>query len=167
MLHLPTLPVNPSLWYDECMTTPAVRETPPAVVQGSVVTPSATANGQQSAVFSLGQTLKELIHGTPQAFTSENQRLNALTSVDSWIKAHVPNSARKAVATDEERAEIEDVSKRPAPNGVSYSIPTTAPTIDYDKLARAMVRAQAELAAEQANSAPAPAVNTGEDVTNG
>lgn len=152
------------------MTTPAVRDAPPATIQGSVVTPAASANGSQSAVFSLGQMLKELIHGTPQAFSSENQLLSALSSVDAWVKAHVPGSARTALATGDERAAIEDVSLRPAPNGVSYSIPTTAPTIDYDKLAMAMVRAQQQIAAEHAaqTSTPAPAaVNTDEDVTNG
>lgn len=138
------------------MTTPALRDNPPPVVQGRVVSPAATANGSQSAVFGLAQVIKELIHGTPQAFTSEIQALNALTSVDKWVKAHVPVSALNAVRDGTERAEIEDVSKRPAPNGVSYSIPTTAPVIDYDKLAEAMVRAQMRIAAEHDPVNPAP-----------
>lgn len=154
MLHPGGLPVNGVLWYDRHMTTPALRDAPPPTVQGRVVTPSATASGAQSAVFGLAQVLKELIHGTPQAFTNENQVLGALTSVDKWVKAHVPGSALSAVRDGTERAEIEDVSKRPAPNGVSYSIPTTAPTIDYDKLAEAMVRAQMRIAAEHAPENP-------------
>jgi len=147
------------------MTTPVpVTPAPTApVVQGRVVQPSATAGQEASAVYKVGQVLKEIVHALPNAFSNENKVLSAVQDIESFVKAYVPASALPALATGAERAMVEDVSKRPAPAGVSYSIPTTAPTIDYDKLAAAMVRAQAEYAA---SLQPAPAVEQGSDPAN-
>lgn len=131
------------------MTTPA--QVIPGVLSKPVY-PSAVAGQTPSAVFKLGQVLKELIHAVPAAFAGENDLLAAVSSVDEFIKAFVPAAALPALLTGEQRAPVEDVSKRIPPQGVAYVVPSNLPVIDYDKLAMAMVKAQMELA-----SAPAPA----------
>jgi hypothetical protein len=126
------------------------------------------ANKAQSAAFALAQVLKQVIAGLPQAFATENQLLAAYNAVDNYISANVPASARDALFTGEEVAPVEDVSKRPPPAGYQYSIPSNVPQIDYNALAMAMVRAQQQIAAENAQvpettlveSTPAPASNT-------
>jgi hypothetical protein len=135
------------------------------VVPGRVVSPAAISGQTPTAAFKLGQVLKEIIHAIPAAFPNENAVLAAVNDVDAFIKAFVPTSALPALATGEQRAPVEDVAKRTPPQGVSYSIPTNVPAIDYDKLAMAMVKAQMALAAE--TPAPAPAVVTDEDEGNG
>lgn len=144
------------------MTTPAVADksaAPPApVIQGKVSYPSAIAGQVPSAVYKFGQVLKEIIHAVPTAFSNENDLLAALTTLDDFVKAFVPVSNLAALADVAARAPIEDVSKRTPPAGVSYSIPSNTPAIDYDKLAAALVRAQMAIAAEnQPEPVPAPA----------
>lgn len=137
------------------MTTPVPAS--PGTIQGRVVTPSATANAQQSAYFALGDILKALVHGVPSAFPKENDVLAAFATIEKFVKANVTGSAIKALATGDERAPVEDVSKRPAPAGVSYSIPASgAGAIDYEKLAAYIVR---EMASQSAIPS-APAQNT-------
>src|ERR1700677_1930305 len=97
-------------------TSPAVQGNPPrSVTQGRVVQPSATSSGMQSAAFGLGQVLKELISGVPQAFRTENELLAAQNAVDKFITASVPSSAMPALADGTQVAPVEDVSKRVAP----------------------------------------------------
>lgn len=136
------------------MSTPVpVRTNGGQVVQGKVsrpdrpVNPSAIAQAVPSAAYGIAQVLKDLIHSS-RAFHSENQVLEAYKAVDTFMKAFVPASALSALMTGDERASIEDVSKRIPPQGVAFSVPTNVPAIDYDKLAAAMVRAQAQYAAE-------------------
>lgn len=140
------------------MTTPAVREDR-APVQGQVISPSAVANATQSAAFELGQVIKSLVNGSPHAFHSETDALAAHASIDRYVKAHVPVSARAALADGTQAAPFEDVSKRPAPASAGYLMPTpNAPAIDYDRLAAAIVRAQLaeQAAAQESAAAPAP-----------
>lgn len=142
------------------MTT-AVAERDTSVVQGQVSPPPAIANAAQSANYKFAQVMKELIVASPHAFNSENDQLGALAAVDSFVKALVPNSARRALADVPSRAQVEDVSKRVPPAGAGYSLPYAGnAAIDYDKLAAAIVRAQAELANADASVEPAPAVAT-------
>jgi hypothetical protein len=95
-----------------------------------------------SAVFALGNVLKDVIHNG-RVYTSEPDVLSALSVVDDFISAFVKHSEMPALATGDERAAVEDVSLRPTPPGMP-SIPVNTPTIDYDKLAAALVRAQQE-----------------------
>lgn len=139
--------------------------TTPMVIEGALskpVYPAAVAGQTPSAVYKLGQVLKEIVHGIPAAFAGENDVLAAITAIDEFIKAFVPAAALPALLTGDERASVEDVSKRIPPQGVAYVVPSNVPVIDYDKLAMAMVRAQQELAA----SAPAPATDTVTDEEN-
>lgn len=128
--------------------------TPTLAIQGEVVQPSAVASPQAAAAFNLGQVLKEIIHAIPAAFSSENQVLAAFTAIDDFIKAFVTRSALPALADGTQRAPMEDVSKRIPPAGTAFSVPTNIPAIDYDKLAAAMVRAQAQYL--QQNPPPVP-----------
>lgn len=112
------------------------------------IEPSAVAKQVPSAAFAIGQVLRDLIHSSG-AFKSENQILEAYKAVDTFMKAFIPASALPALMTGDERAPVEDVSKRIPPQGIAFSTPTNVPAIDYDKLALAMVRAQAQYAAEQ------------------
>ena len=148
---------------------PAVQGKPRAVTQGRVVQPSATSNGMQSAAFGLGQVLKAVVAGVPQAFRTENDLLAAHNAIDKFITASVPASAMPALADGTQMAPIEDVAKRVPPNQSAYTLPQApAVRIDYDQLAMAMVRAQRQIEAENAQvpettlvtDAPAPATNT-------
>lgn len=143
------------------MTTPAVQDR--AVVSGEVVTPTAIAGRLESAAFGLAQVLKQIIHGSHGVFHTENQLLDALAAVDKYVAATVPASMLRALVTGEERAPHEDVSKRVPPGGVQAVQRTAVPAIDYDLLAQAMVRAQMQIAAENARipaTAAAPADET-------
>ncbi len=144
--------------------------TTPLAVRGEVVTPTAIAGRGPSAAFGLAQVLKELVAGVPQAFRTENELLNAHAAIDKFVAANVKDSELGALATGDERAAVEDVTKRIAPNQSAYTLPQApAMKIDYDQLAMAMVRAQMAIAAENAQvpettlvtNAPAPAENTG------
>lgn len=128
--------------------TPVAPTAPATPVQGKLSPPPATANQSQSAVYLLGQVLKEIIHAVPTAFPSENQQFSAIQTVDKFVAASVPVSAQRALAGIPARAPVEDVTQRKPPAGVSYSIPQSM-SIDYDALARAMLKVQRESAAEQ------------------
>jgi hypothetical protein len=120
------------------------------VVQGSVVQPSAMAGPVASAVYGLGEILKDLIHNG-KAYHSECQVLNAVNVVEDFVSAFVKPSEEPALRTGDERAPYEDVSLRqPPPGFVGMAVPNQ-PTIDYDKLAAALVRAQMSIS-------PAPPV---------
>lgn len=114
---------------------------PAQVIQGSVVQPSAMAGPVASAVFGLAQILKDVVHNG-RVYTAENDVLAALNAIDSFANAFVKPSELPALATGDERAQVEDVSLRPAPPGMTGMVPSNAPSIDYDKLAAALVRAQ-------------------------
>jgi hypothetical protein len=131
------------------MNTPAVRDQSRQVVQGEVVQPTATANATQSAFYKLGELLKQIVTSVPHAYKNENDQLAALNDIEAMVKAMVPNSAMPALDDGNRRAIIEDVTLRIAPN-TSYSIPASTPQIDYMQLARAMVRAQAEMESQKA-----------------
>jgi hypothetical protein len=117
----------------------------PAVVQGSVIQPSAMAGPVASAIFGLAQVLKDVIHNG-RVYHSENDVLAALDSVDQFVHAFVKPSEEPALVTGTERAPVEDVSLRTPPPGMTGMVPA-GPVIDYDKLAMALVRAQ--MAAQQ------------------
>lgn len=140
------------------MTTPAVQDR--QVVSGEVVTPTAIAGRLESAAFGLAQVLKAIVHGSHGVFHTENQVIDALAAIDKYVAATVPASMLRALVTGEERAPVEDVSKRVPPGGVQIAQRTAVPQIDYDLLAQAMVRAQMQIAAENARipaTAEAPA----------
>lgn len=125
-------------------------------LQGQVVTPSAIAGPVGSAVFAIGQVLKDIIHNSG-SYRNENDVLAALGAVDSLVNAFLKDSERPAVATGEERAPIEDVSLRKPPPGYTVPGPVVNQVIDYDKLAAAIVRMQMQYAPQVAAAPEVPA----------
>lgn len=134
---------------------------PAGPIQGKLSPPPNSANQTQSAVYKLGEVLKELVHANPSAFQSETLVHAAISTIDGYVRAHVPDSARRALSEVPARAPVEDITKRTPPAGVSYAIPQSM-SINYDALAEAMIRAQQRIAAEQQ---PAPAIEQ-ESVSN-
>jgi hypothetical protein len=104
-----------------------------------VVTPSAVAQAQPSAVFGLGEVLKTIIHNS-RTYVSENDVDKAISAVEKFVGAFTTGSDMQALATGAERAMKEDVTQRVAPGGIASIVP---PGIDYDKLAAALLAAQA------------------------
>lgn len=119
------------------------------VVQGRVVTPSAVAGPQQSAVFKVGEFLKTLAHKAG-VFANESDLLSVLNDIDGWVKAFVPASAMPALADGSQMAPHEDVSQRVPPNSTGVVV-SASPGIDYDKLAAAIVRQQQVSQVEENN----------------
>lgn len=127
---------------------------PAGPIQGKLSPPPNAANQTQSAVYKLGEVLKHLVHANPSAFQSETLVHSAISTIDGFVRAHVPDSARRALSEVPARAPVEDITKRTPPAGVSYAIPQSM-SINYDALAEAMIRAQQRIAAEQPPPAPA------------
>jgi hypothetical protein len=91
----------------------------------------------------LGEVLKDVLHAVP-VYKNETQVLSAVTTVENFVKSFIKPSEVPAVATGEERASVEDVSQRtPPPGMVGAPGPVNTLAIDYDKLAQALIRAQA------------------------
>jgi hypothetical protein len=134
------------------MTTPPrapapYRPVPPSQAGDSgVVVPSAIAQAKPSATFALGGILRKLIDHS-LAFASENAKLAAHQVVDDFINSHVGFQEMQALATGEERAPVEDVTKRVAPGGAPQLQLPSAP-LDYTKLAQAILAEQARLSAQ-------------------
>lgn len=139
------------------MSTPAVY-TPGQAVQGAVVQPSAVTGPKPAAVHGLAQVLKEMVHGLPAVFHTENDQLAAANAIDDYVNAHVTQNDLRGIDTSEVRAPVEDVSKRVAPNQTAYVVPQNVPAIDYDRLAEAMFRVQQANAQQAAPPPAAPEV---------
>lgn len=114
--------------------------TTPAVISGSVVQPTATASRAQAATVRLGEVLKEMISKSGSFVSEEALRL-AEVAVSDWVGAFVPPSALSALDLESSRAPREDVSQRIPPGGAPVVV-QTGPSIDYDKLAAAILNAQ-------------------------
>lgn len=127
-----------------------------AIEPSGVVRPAAIASGNHSATHALGQVLMDLVHRAG-VYTSETDLHAAEAVVSAWVKSVVPLSAVAALVTGDERAPKEDVTKRVPPGGLPAIPVTTAPAIDYDRLADALLAAQRrsaqQMQAAQAKSA--------------
>lgn len=139
------------------MTSQAIEPSGVSSPAPTVVNPTAMAGPVHSATWALGEVLKEIIH-KGGVYLTENALHEAEAIVSAWVKSVVPLSAVAALSTGDERAPREDVSKRIPPGGLpAIPVVTTAPAIDYDRLAEALLaaqqRSQAQLAAAQVKSA--------------
>lgn len=108
-------------------------------IEPGVVAPSAVSSGTQSASYKLGSVLLEIVHRAG-IYARESDLHAAEQVVRDWVRA-MASSGLSALVTGEERAPIEDVSKRTPPGGF-VPVPAAAPqpSIDYDKLAAALMR---------------------------
>lgn len=121
--------------YTQAMTTTAL-------VSGDVVQPSAMASRLQAATVALGEVLKEVVNRSGSYLTEEGLRL-AEQAISDWVGASVPLRAMDALDTEANRAAREDVSQRIPPGGAPAVVMQAAPSIDYDRLAQAILAAQA------------------------
>lgn len=124
--------------------------TNPVVIEPSQVRqPSAMAGPVHSATFKLGEILKDVLRKSG-SYHNETDLHAALNAVDTWVRSIVPLSAHPALADGMQSAPHEDVTKRIPPGGMPAII-STAPAIDYDRLAAAILAAQQQaMAARQA-----------------
>lgn len=113
-----------------------------AIEPSGVVNPTAMAGPVHASTHALGQVLMDLIHRAG-VYTSEVAIHEAEAAVTAWVKSVVPLSAVAALVTGDERAPKEDVTKRIPPGGLpAIPVVTSAPAIDYDRLAEALLAAQ-------------------------
>jgi hypothetical protein len=130
------------------MSTPGTAVAP---YQGSAppdkgVSASAVSSAKSSAVFSLGQVLKTVIMKA-QVFAHENDLDNAIRTVDDFVRAFVPGGEMPALLTGAEYAAKEDVTQRIPPGGAPVNV-STAPQMDYAKLAQAILAEQRKMQIE-------------------
>lgn len=146
--------------YDNAMSSPLALQ---ANVPGGVsqvagdVTPTRLAAPHASAAHSFFNVLRDLIHKTG-GFHNEADLLDALGVIDAYERKVVSDGDLKQVSTDNDRAAVEDVTKRPVPaGGVPAPLQTPQP-IDYQQLAAAlapMLAAQVQQS-QQSQQAPPP-----------
>lgn len=99
----------------------------------------------------LGELLKDVFRRSG-TFHTESALHEAEAVVDAWVKAIIPSAAMRALSTGEQSAPREDVTKRTPPGGPAVVVAQAAPGIDYDKLAAALLAAQARQAASGADA---------------
>jgi hypothetical protein len=113
----------------------------PAALQGKVLPPAVSPDADAGHQFV--NVVRQLAH-IPTAFHSEAERIAALEALTAYERS-ILGSAHAGVIAETDHAPIEDVSLRVPPGGPPLPV-VTGPTIDYDKLAAAIVRAQAQQA---------------------
>lgn len=137
--------------YDNDMSTPQGASNAP-VLQGSVIEPSQTISPKTAAARSLGNVLKTVITSS-HVFRDEGEMLNALKSVEDFVRVHSDGDHSKAVREDDP-APREDVSLRKPPAGSVPAVPANVPQIDYAQLAAALVAAQRAQSEQDAKPEP-------------
>lgn len=111
-------------------------------------------------MWDLGQVLKHLLIRS-NIFSHEGVLESALSVVDRFVAAHVPPAAIRVMQTGEELAMHEDVTLRKPSGHIGQAIVTTGPSIDYNRLANAIIAAQEE-AQRQADARNNPPSTPGE-----
>lgn len=131
------------------MTTPAGLA-PRTTIQGQVVSPevSAVIDPKSAGVHALVTVLTRLVQYSG-AYHSENEVLEAMSAIRAYENSLVTPSVRASLHEMQPlQAPVEDVTQRIPPGAVSPQ-PVIAPGgIDYNKLAAAMIAAQAAASRE-------------------
>jgi hypothetical protein len=109
----------------------------PVAIEGKVLPPAVSPDADAGHGFV--NVVRKLAH-IPTAFHSEDERLAALDALTTYERS-ILGSAHAGVIQETDHAPVEDVSLRVPPGGAPMPV-VTGPTIDYDKLAAAIVRAQ-------------------------
>jgi hypothetical protein len=133
-----------------------IMTSPPAILQGSVepVQPTRMAAASASPAHQFLNVVRDLV--AKAGYHNENEVLAAHRAIDAYERQVISASDLRQVASDNDRAPYEDVSRRPAP---SMALPAAVlpAGIDYDKLAAALMAAQQQaVAAQQAQQQAAP-----------
>lgn len=130
--------------YDNDMSTDVAP-----VIQGRVERPLVPSHVSQPGSFpahDFFNVVRTLVRNSRLHNQSDVE--GALAAIDAYEYHVIPAPDREVVKSENDLAPIEDVSKRHAPSSVAAPPVPAGPAIDYDLLARAMVRAQQ---AQQAN----------------
>ena len=126
------------------MTTPAGL-VPRNTIPGQVVTPdvSAVIDPKSAGVHALVTVLHHLIQYSG-AYHSESDQLEALDALRAFEKSQVTSAVRASLNELKPLpAEVEDVTQRVPPGAVAPQPLIASGGIDYNKLAAAMIAAQA------------------------
>lgn len=127
---------------------------PPAVLQGVAqpVQPTRIAAPHANSAHGFFNVIRDIVHMS--GYHTEGELQAALNAISAYEGKVVTPGDLQQVSTDNDRAAMEDVSKRIPPQTGIGNLPVMTPApIDYDALADALVRAQAR-AAEAAQSTP-------------
>lgn len=116
---------------------------PPVVLQGSAeaISPTRIAAPTANPAHKFFNVIRDIVHMS--GYHTEGQLLEALNAISAYEKQLVTASDLRQVSTDNDRAAVEDVTQRKAPNAVGPQPLQTAAPIDYNQLAAALLAAQA------------------------
>jgi hypothetical protein len=123
--------------YHIAMSTPAGALAP--TIQGDVVAPSAVVGPLAFPAHNFLNVIRDVIH-RGNVYHSEDDLKSALATVDDFERRFISNDHQHVVGEDD-AAPHEDVSARIPPRGGYAPVPSTAPVIDYNKLAAALMAA--------------------------
>lgn len=118
------------------MSTPA-GALAPTVIPGEVVTPAAVVGPQAFPTHNYLNVMRDLVRG--RVFHNEEDVRTALATIDTYEK-RLLSSDHQHVLSEDDAAPHEDVSQRIPPRGAPV-VPSSAPAIDYNKLAAALMAA--------------------------
>lgn len=126
----------------------------PALAASAVMDPISVATHKFANI------LRHIVTHSPGLFKTEGELRDAIRTITTFEKHLIPQRDRNMVVTQEDTAEVEDVSKRMPPRGAAMpTVPAMGPNIDYTKLAQAIILAQ------QDAGNPDPPVVTDEDTS--
>jgi hypothetical protein len=133
-------------------TDPAVPDGQP--VQGTIVTAQAASGasngqsptGEDLTAHGFFNVIRHLVRSIPHV--NEGEAEAALGIVDAF-ETHSLSVPLQAVVSHTDIAKREDVSQRRAPGAGTDLVPASGPGIDYNALAAALLKAQAEQRAQQ------------------
>jgi hypothetical protein len=113
-------------------------------IAGEVVQPSAMISGKDEALHSFAGVIRDLVL-RGGAYHTENDQDAALNSVSKYVAASLAPSVMAALNNEHPGAAAkEDVTQRVPPSGIFIApVPVNNQPIDYNKLAAAIVAAQA------------------------
>jgi hypothetical protein len=115
----------------------------PALLSGSVIEPDHISAPGSFATRDFLNVVRDLLHRV--TYHEEAERQRALTAVDAFERISIPAADRDHVVAEGDRAPVEDVTQRKAPNS-NLPLAAVGQNIDYARLAAAIVAAQAQAA---------------------
>lgn len=120
------------------------------------VTPSRVAAADAAPAHAYFNVIREILHKI--GYHTEGELLSALNAVHAYERKQVSAGDLRQVSSENDRAAIEDVSKRVAPGGALPNPVRTPEPIDYNQLAAALAP---YLVQQQAVAqAPVPSITT-------
>lgn len=142
MQTTPVLPFDLWFCYHGYMTDPPVI--PGEIIrQDPALAASAVMDPISVATHKFANILRHIVAHSPGLFKTENELRDAVRTIDTFERHLIPQRDRNLVVTQEDTAQVEDVSQRQPPRGAAMpTVPAMGPSIDYTKLAQAIILAQ-------------------------